>query len=167
MISIVEKDWTDHHIEGWQPVLPDLDPDIEAVVTRIKKVGDHLRKVRAQSLVDFNLQRHEFDTMHALAGQHGSAAPSELAEILDIAPASVTGRVDGLVQRGYVDRVPSAKDRRRVDITLTEEGWAAWRGAMDVLGDEETRLLMTLSATERRALSDYLRRIALAAEAGT
>lgn len=158
------KDWTDHHVERWLPVLPDLDPDLEGAVTRMKRIGDHLRKVRAQSLVDFGLQRHEFDTMHALAGRGGTAAPSELAGDLGIAPPSVTGRIDGLVERGLVDRMPSVTDRRKVGITLTEDGWSAWRGAMDVLGDEETRLLETLDSDERRVLSDLLRRIALAAE---
>jgi len=163
----VAKDWADHLVERWLPVLPDLDPDVEGVVVRMKRISEHLRKARAQSLVDFGLQRHEFDTMHALAGRRGTAAPSELADDLDIAPASVTGRIDGLVGRGYVERVTSTVDRRRVDIWLTEDGWSIWRGAMEALGGEESRLMAKLTPEQRSTLADLLRTIALAAEQST
>jgi DNA-binding MarR family transcriptional regulator len=158
------RDWTDGHVDRWLPVLPDLDPDVEGSVTRMKLLSSHLRRVRERSLVDFGLQRHEFDTLHSLAGRGGHAAPSELAADLDLAPASVTGRLDALERRDYIRRVHSAADRRRVDVQLTDAGRAAWLGAMDVLGDEESRLLGALDAAERKALSDMLRRIMLVAE---
>jgi DNA-binding MarR family transcriptional regulator len=153
-------DWTDGHVDRWLPVLPDLDPVIEGAVTRMKLISSHLRRVRERSLVDFGLQRHEFDTLHSLAGRGGHAAPSELAADLDLAPASVSGRLDALERRDYIRRVHSAADRRRVDVQLTDAG----RAAMDVLGDEESRLLGALDADERKALSDMLRRVMLVAE---
>ncbi|WP_405660315.1 MarR family winged helix-turn-helix transcriptional regulator [Streptomyces sp. RK9] len=160
------QDWTDGHVAQWLPVLPDLNPDIEGAVTRIKRLTVHLRRVREQSLVDFDLERHEFDTLHKLSGRGGRATPSELAADLDLAPASVTGRLDGLERRGLLRRTPSKKDRRRVDVELTESGRAVWLGAMDVLGHEEYRLLGVLSAEERAQLSDMLRRIMVVAERG-
>ncbi|MFB7516863.1 MarR family winged helix-turn-helix transcriptional regulator [Streptomyces sp. NPDC056144] len=158
------RDWTDDHVARWQPVLPDLDPVIEGAVTRMKKLSVHLRRVREQSLVDFDLERHEFDTLHKLAGRGGSAAPSELAEDLDLAPASVSGRLDALERRGFVRRTPSTTDRRRVVVELTEAGRQTWLGAMDVLGHEEYRLLGALAPEERALLNDLLRRIMLQAE---
>ncbi|QES46162.1 MarR family transcriptional regulator [Streptomyces venezuelae] len=160
------RDWTDGHVERWLPVLPTLDPDIEGAVTRMEKLTVHLRRVREQSLVDFDLERHEFDTLHKLAGRGGAASPSELAADLDLAPASVTGRLDGLERRGLVRRTPSRRDRRRVDVELTESGTTAWEGAMEILGREEERLLHVLPAEERRRLSDMLRRIMTVAEKG-
>ncbi|WP_329118291.1 MarR family winged helix-turn-helix transcriptional regulator [Streptomyces sp. NBC_01465] len=159
------QDWTDEHVERWKPVLPDLDPEIEGAVTRMKKLSVHLRRVREQSLVDFALDRPEFDTLHKLAGRGGKAAPSDLAADLDLAPASVTGRLDALERRGFVRRTPSTKDRRRVDVELTDSGRETWLGAMDVLGHEEYRLLGVLSEAERTQLNDMLRRIMLTAEA--
>ncbi|MFG1808092.1 MarR family winged helix-turn-helix transcriptional regulator [Streptomyces sp. NPDC049040] len=145
-------------------VLPDMNPDIEGAVTRMQKITSHLGKVRERSLVNHALERHEFDTLHKLAARAGRATPSELAADLDLAPASVTGRLDALERRGFVRRTPSTKDRRRVDVELTDSGRAIWLGAMDVVGHEEYRLLGVLSDDERRALSDMLRRIALAAQ---
>ncbi|TRV75016.1 MarR family transcriptional regulator [Streptomyces sp. 130] len=158
------RDWTDGHVERWRPVLPELDPDVEGAVTRMKKLSVHLRRVREQSLVDFDLDRQEFDTLHKLAGRGGTAAPSELAADLDLAPASVTGRLDAVERRGFVRRTPSTTDRRRVDVVLTDEGRSTWLGAMAILGHEEERLLGVLDADERALLNDMLRRIMVAAE---
>ena len=159
-----ERDWTDGHLERWLPVLPDLDPDIEGAITRAGELTRHLRKVREQALVDVELERFEFDTLHKLAGRAGRAAPSELASDLGLAPASVTGRLDGLERRGLVVRTPSRTDRRRVDVELTDAGRAIWREALDTLGGEEHRVLGALSTKERRLLSDLLRRVMVTAE---
>ncbi|MFF3173037.1 MarR family winged helix-turn-helix transcriptional regulator [Streptomyces sp. NPDC057900] len=158
------RDWTDGHVERWKPVLPELDPDVEGAVTRMKKLSVHLRRVREQSLLDFDLDRQEFDTLHKLAGRGGTAAPSDLSADLDLAPASVTGRLDALERRGFVRRTPSTTDRRRVDVELTDRGRSTWLGAMDVLGNEEERLLGVLGKDERRLLNAMLRRIMVVAE---
>jgi DNA-binding MarR family transcriptional regulator len=157
-------DWTDEHVARWTPLMPALDPDTEGVVTRAKRLTDHLRRVRERYLADVDLHRHEYDTLHVLAGRGGRAMPSELAADLGMPANSVTGRIDALVRRGYVRRTPSVKDRRRVDVQLTGEGRTAWLAAMDTVGDEEGRLLATLTADERRHLSDLLRRVMLRAE---
>lgn len=159
-----QRDWTDRHIERWLPVLPSLDPDVESVVTRALKLTRHLRRVKERYLTDFEFQRHEFDTLHALAGRRGRATPSELAADLDLAPPSVTARLDALARRGFVRRIPSDTDRRRVDLELTEAGHTAWLDAMEALGHEEQRLLDALDPGERRTLADLLRRVMLVAE---
>ncbi|MFD3336603.1 MarR family winged helix-turn-helix transcriptional regulator [Streptomyces sp. NPDC058700] len=158
------RDWTDEHVARWQPVLPGLDPVVEGAVTRMKKLSVHLRRVREQSLVDFGLERHEFDTLHKIAGRGGSAAPSELAQDLDLVPASVSGRLDALEKRGLVRRTRSAAGRRRVLVELTDAGRETWLGAMEVLGHEEYRLLGALAPEERALLNDLLRRVMVAAE---
>lgn len=157
-------DSVDRHVERWLPVLPDLDADVEGAVTRMGVVTRHLRTVKERVLADFDLPAHEYDTLHALAGRQGRAAPSELAADLAMAPASITARVDNLVQRGFVRRTPSTVDRRRVDVELTDAGRAAWHGAMDIRGAEEHRLLGALTPSERQLLSDLLRRVLLVAE---
>ncbi|MFI9581104.1 MarR family winged helix-turn-helix transcriptional regulator [Streptomyces sp. NPDC052236] len=158
------RDWTDGHVERWIPVLPELDPYVEGAVIRMQRLTVHLQRVREQALVDFALERHEYDTLHKLAGRGGRATPSELAGDLGLAPASVTGRLDALERRGFVRRTPSTTDRRRVDVELTESGRATWLGAMDALGHEEDRLIGVLDKDERRLLNDMLRRVMLAAE---
>ncbi|MCX5064993.1 MarR family transcriptional regulator [Micromonospora lupini] len=157
-------DAVDRHVERWLPVVPDLDVDVEGAVTRMIHLTRHLRAVKERVLADFDLPPHEYDTLHALAGRRGRAAPSDLASDMSVAPASITARVDTLLRRGFVRRIPSTVDRRRVDVELTDEGEAAWRGAMEVQGAEEHRLLGALTPAERRVLSDLLRRVLLVSE---
>lgn len=145
-------------------MVPGLDADVEGAVTRMVKLIRHLRTVKERVLADLDLPAHEYDTLHALAGRRGRAAPSDLAVDLAVAPASITARVDTLLRRGFVRRIPSTVDRRRVDVELTDAGQAAWHGAMEIQGAEEHRLLGALTSTERRQLSDLLRRVMLVAE---
>ncbi|MER6124117.1 MarR family transcriptional regulator [Streptomyces sp. NPDC001795] len=158
------RDSTDEHVARWLPVLPDLDPDTEGAVTRAMLLTRHLRRTKERSLAASGLDRHEYDTLHKLAGRGGRAAPSELAADLGLAPASVTGRMDGLERRGFVRRTPSAVDRRRVDVELTDAGRAAWHQALGAVGREEERLLGVLSKDERGQLAALLRRVMLEAE---
>lgn len=159
------RDRTDEHVDRWLPVLPELDPDIEGAVTRMQRIVRHLGRVREQGVADYDLHKHEFDTLHVLAGRGGHAAPSDLRADLGLAAASVTGRLEALERRGFLSRTPSTEDRRKVDITLTEAGRSAWHEALDVVGREEHRLLGVLTPQERRTLSDLLRKVALVQEA--
>jgi MarR family transcriptional regulator, organic hydroperoxide resistance regulator len=52
------------------------------------------------------------------------ATAGEIAETARISPASVTGMLDDLERDGIVTRVRSDTDRRRVLVTLTDEGRA-------------------------------------------
>ncbi|WP_107078472.1 MarR family transcriptional regulator [Micromonospora sp. MH33] len=160
---MTDRDPVDQHVERWLPVVPDLDPDVEGAVVRMSLLTRHLRDVKDRVLAELDLQEKEYGTLHALAGRGGRAAPSEIAGDLRMAPASITARVDALVRRGFVRRIPSEVDRRRIDVALTGAGRAAWQRAMRVVGDEEHRVLGALTPDERRVLSDLLRRVTLAA----
>ncbi|AZG48415.1 MarR family winged helix-turn-helix transcriptional regulator [Gordonia insulae] len=54
----------------------------------------------------------------------------ELAVATGLRPAATTALIDRLADKGFVRRVPSTTDRRRVLVELTEEGreqvWAAY-----------------------------------------
>ena len=52
----------------------------------------------------------------------GAEAPSSLATQLAVTKPSITGVVEGLLQRGLVDRTASTEDRRRISVDLTDEG---------------------------------------------
>ncbi|MET7968545.1 MarR family transcriptional regulator [Micromonospora sp. NPDC005305] len=160
---MTDRDPVDQHIERWLPVVPDLDPDVEGAVVRMLLLSRHLREVKDRALAELDLQEKEYGTLHALAGRGGRAAPSEIAGDLRMAPASITARVDALVRRGFVRRIPSEVDRRRIDVELTDAGRAAWRRAIGVVGDEELRVFGALTPDERRTLSGLLRRVTLAA----
>jgi DNA-binding MarR family transcriptional regulator len=55
-------------------------------------------------------------------GRINSISLKDLAVILAIDMSTTSRTVDGLVKKGYVQRIPSLEDRRSVDISLTESG---------------------------------------------
>ena len=61
---------------------------------------------------------------YRILGALHEGVSSKLAERLAVRPPSVTAVVDGLVQRGLVERRHGAQDRRRVEHVLTPEGSA-------------------------------------------
>jgi MarR family transcriptional regulator, organic hydroperoxide resistance regulator len=65
-----------------------------------------------------------FAQFHLLFGlaHGGPLSTSQLADAADLAPATVTQMLDGLVAAGLVERTRSTSDRRVVTCALTERG---------------------------------------------
>ena len=73
----------------------------------------------------------------------------ELAELEGVSPPAVTAYVDRLEAAGLVARTRSQRDRRRVELALTEEG-------VRVLRSARTRRTAWLAARLRRLEPDEL-----------
>lgn len=84
---------------------------------------------------------------------------SELAAQLRIAPRSATEVVDGLVERGLLERAPDATDRRAVNIVLTPAGQRV-RAQLEASRSADAEALFSaLSEPERESLAALLRKV--------
>ncbi|WP_251140955.1 MarR family winged helix-turn-helix transcriptional regulator [Cellulomonas dongxiuzhuiae] len=84
----------------------------------------------------------------------------ELAAALDVAPRSVTSKVDHAEADGWIRRVPDPRDRRATLVELTEEGHDLL-DRLSVQRHEGVRArLEVLDADEQRVLLELLRRVA-------
>jgi DNA-binding MarR family transcriptional regulator len=81
--------------------------------------------------------------------EKGSTAASALASNLVVSPPSVTALVDGLVTRGFVERVSVAGDRRRVEHVLTDKGCKALAEADAAVNGRLEEIAGYLPAGER------------------
>jgi DNA-binding MarR family transcriptional regulator len=90
------------------------------------------------------------------------AAPSqrELAEFLLLDPSQIVALVDGLEQRGLVQRETDPQDRRSKVIKGTEEGRQLLARAAVATQQAEDQAMSNLTASERGQLRELLRRIA-------
>ncbi len=75
----------------------------------------------------------------------GCTLTCDLADRLEVTPATVSGAIDGLVRRGLVERLPSGADRRAVPLGVTREG----RGALDAGRARQEAALAALLADLR------------------
>jgi DNA-binding MarR family transcriptional regulator len=157
----MQHDSVDRHIEHWIKDIPDLDPLVEGAITRMQMLVKHLKQHRHLTIEAHDLEVHEFETLHMLGGcgPDNRATPTQIAQWLQMSPAAITGRLDALERRGFVRRLPSADDRRKVIVELTPAGRRVWRKAGDQMGDEEARILGALAPGEQKELADLLRRM--------
>jgi MarR family transcriptional regulator for hemolysin len=64
----------------------------------------------------------QFELLRQMALADGLSTTSELARELDVDPAAVTRLVAGLEERGLVERVDDARDKRRRPVVLSSAG---------------------------------------------
>lgn len=100
------------------------------------------------ALAKVDLTTAQYRTLVQLS--EGAEASSSLASKLAVTPPSVTTVVDGLVQRGLVERRHALSDRRRVSVTLTESGQHILAEADDQVG---ARLADILTEADPDALA--------------
>ena len=157
----MQQDSVDRHIEHWQQEIPELDPLVEGVMTRMQMLIRHLDRARNVTLAENGLEVYEYATLHFLGGcgpEH-RATPGEIAAWQQMSPSGITGRLDGLEKRGFIRRLPSPADRRKVIVELTEEGRRAWLGTFDPQTNEEEKVLAALDPGEQEQFDRLLRKM--------
>lgn len=99
-------------------------------------------------------QRHQdlsvpqFRTLAFLNRYPGSSL-SAVAEFIGLTLPTMSVLVEGLVQRGLVDRLHDPVDRRRVLLTLTPAGKAHYQAAVDGSADWLVKVLAPLQDEDR------------------
>ncbi len=93
----------------------------------------------------------QFRTLAFLNRYPGSSL-SAAAEHIGLTLPTMSVLVDGLVQRGLVDRLPDPDDRRRVLLSLTTEGRQQHESALDGTAAWLVEVLAPLGAADRSAV---------------
>ena len=84
--------------------------------------------------------------------RYEGASLSAVAEHLDLSLPAVSRLVDGLVQRGYMQRRNSADDRRHIALTLRARGIEVMRAARKATQEFLIDRFNILSGEQRRAI---------------
>ncbi len=109
-------------------------------------------RVQMRSQHQHDLSVPQFRTLNFLSVHPGSSL-SAAAEHIGLTLPTMSVLIEGLVQRGLVDRVADVRDRRRVLLTLTPDGQllraqardaaAAWlAGLLEPLGEKERKTIV-------------------------
>lgn len=159
MTERVPRDDVDEIVDAWRRERPDLDPDPLHVFSRVSRLARRLDLDRTSAFARHELDGWEFDVLSALrrAGEPYQLSPGQLVQQTLVTSGTMTNRVDRLVRRGWVERLPSPTDRRGVIVRLTEAGEATVDAAMADLLDRERELLAELGTGGREQLATHLR----------
>lgn len=82
-------------------------------------------------------------TMH-----HAPASPSELAERMEVSMPTISKTLAVLERRGLVERTADEIDRRRVQLTMTDEGRSTLRRVLDAGIEQLSQVLSSATSDE-------------------
>ena len=114
------------------------------------------------ALATLELSPSQYRALAFLSEDGASAAASALAGRMSVSKPTITALVDGLVQRGLVERHTSDADRRRVEHLLTPEGRRVLLQADRVVNARLAEVAAHLDETDRREAGQGLQRWATA-----
>jgi DNA-binding MarR family transcriptional regulator len=95
---------------------------------------------------------NEIKIMMCLGGE-GALAGHDITEIMAIPPMNVSRALSSLSERGWIEAITDATNRRRKPFQLSEVGWAAHAAMTPDIAAVADYVLGTLSDRERKSLS--------------
>lgn len=153
-------DWIDAHLAEVAREWPDLDMEVEALVTRLSKIHRYLERILGDTARDHGISHGEFKVLVTLKGAGKQAStPGELSDKLLVSSGAMTNRLDGLESAGLIRRDPDPADRRGVLVSLTPEGDELIERAVYQQARKEQEALAVLDAREKAALDMLLRQV--------
>ena len=138
-----------------------IDPEVEGVVDRVTAIGKHLGRGFEDTLSDHGLNYGEYKLLLRLATRSADNRMSagDLSRALTLSSGAMTNRLDQLEKAELVRRVPDPKDRRGVQVELTDKGRATIDDAVTEQAKKEIDSLSVLSARELSTVNQLLRKI--------
>ena len=118
-----------------------------------------MRKVFTKHMEPLDLKIVEFSIL-MLVAQNLQVNQKQLGQALDISAPNMAVTLDRMVERGWVERVRSTKDRRAQHIHLTSAGSHLVQRAEKIAATMEAPSLAVLSAAERALLIELLHKVA-------
>jgi DNA-binding MarR family transcriptional regulator len=125
----------------------------------LSQVGFHSSRLWRERMARLELDPREVVLLRHVAAAEGQSQQA-LAEALQVPPSRMVALVDGLEQRGLLERRPIAGDRRVRALHLSQEGHRLLRKVMAASAEHEAELSTGLDSTERAQLIALLHRVA-------
>ncbi|MGW1679455.1 MarR family winged helix-turn-helix transcriptional regulator [Saccharopolyspora sp. NPDC002376] len=140
----------------WREQRPDLDVSPVDVIGRVRRLGALTNHLTDAAFAEVGVSRMEFEVLSALRRAGGGLRPSQLTKETLSSGAATTKRLARLEAEGLISRTASQRDRREIDVHLTERG----RELIDWLFPEqlerERQMLEPLDDDEREQLTALL-----------
>lgn len=154
-----QGDAVDQILAQWQRERPDLDSSPMGPIGRLQRCAMLLEPLLETAFVEHSLVRWEFDMLATLrrAGEPFVLSPTQLFSTLMITSGTMTHRLKALEKRGLIARLANPQDARSMLVALAPEGRRLIDEAVETHVENEHRLLVGLSDTQRLQLDEALR----------
>ncbi len=164
--SPVLCDLVDQALAEWGIAHPELDYSPFDVISRLRRVAHHVDESVDEVLAEFGLTRAVIKVLATLRRQGPPYRLSQrgLMDHLRLTSATISIRVDQLVELGFVVRGADPSDKRSALVQLTDSGLLAYDTCAPAYVGILDRLLSALDGEERSSLSELLRRLDMSFE---
>ena len=126
----------------------------------IKQINDELLKNANNALRSQNITLAQLEVLNQLSqAPEGQHSLKELEQILHVAQSTAAGIVARLEQKGLVEGLGDAEDRRVKRVQITPAGVECVRTALHHRAEAEERLLSGLTETERDIFYTLLKKV--------
>jgi DNA-binding MarR family transcriptional regulator len=158
------RDYVDQMLDDWARERPDLDLSPLGIFGRISRVSRAFDREIARRFEAEGITRWAFYVLAALArsGPPYQLTPTDLYRSLLVSSGVMTNRIARLEAMGLVKRVPDPTDGRGVLVALTDKGKEAVNIAIEHHNQNEHEMLAPLTADERTAMANALRKLLVA-----
>jgi len=137
------------------------DESVQRVVTAVHGLSRRLNQWYDHQLSDLGISAGEWAVLGELARSENwtPLTPSQLAAAANVAPSSMTHRLDGMVQRDLITRMPDPSNRTRVLVELTDAGYQLYVAAIRDADLVESDVLGSLSEDQVHQLAGLLEQV--------
>ena len=118
-----------------------------------------MRQVFARHLGPLDLKVADFSIL-ILVASNPQVNQKQLGHALDMSAPNLAVTLDRMVERGWIERVRSTRDRRAVHVHLTRDGRELVQRAEKLASTMENNALRVLSTAERALLIELLMKVA-------
>jgi DNA-binding MarR family transcriptional regulator len=140
------------------------EPSLDALLDLHEAYFRRLRAASLPSWLRLNLSVPQLRVLHLLV-YDGPRSPGALAQSLGVAPSTVTGLCDRLLERGLVRRDEDLRDRRCTRVVATDQGHDLVVEHLTNTREQLLRMFEGLTPNDRRLVGEALTALVRASQA--
>lgn len=136
------------------------DESVQRVITAVHRVSRRLNQWYDEQLADLDVSGGEWTVLSEIArARDNRMTPTQLAGAAHVAPSSMTHRLDRMVARDLLERMPDPGNRTRVLVGLTSSGWELYGSTIRESNLVEADLMRGLTARQVGDLAHLLEKL--------
>ncbi len=132
--------------------------DIKEMVDEFLQIMDYERKKHISQNMSNNM-KGEPAIMHCICSHPDGVTPGEISKMTEMSSARVAAALGSLEKKGLVERKLDERDRRRVQITVTEKGKTFSEEKISCLVNKVTEMLTFLGEEDSKEFIRILHKL--------
>lgn len=135
---------------------PDFDTAVLGLTLALFRTATAFERAHVAELLPHDLNISQLNILTVLDRAPEPLTMGALGQAVSVLPANLTGVVDGLVRRGYVERIPNPDDRRSFLIRIGKIGRTFLRKFLPGHWAHLQTLMSDLTPAQKRQLQSLL-----------